>query len=595
MAVYFNDIQILRCVLLVIILLFHQDILKNGFIGVDLFFSITGFLMCYKIDKMDVNHFDFYASRIRRIIPLYYFSLTVFVLILYIGMTTEDRTSLLSEYNRGLLFISNYYYENKMKQSSSYSFNLNHLWVISIEMQYYLLCPLTVYYPIVNYIIFIISLAIYYYMNVMKVSTFYSFIARIFEFNIGVFSYMQQREISNLFYSIGFKTISLIAIILLSFFSPNISYLLYQINIIPIAMLFSFLYLFCRNPSIKITLLDYIGELSFSIYLVYYPLKKIFPQWYYYLPILIISSIIINYGDKYLLKFLKEKESLIIYDIYLSLLLLCLLLSYALTQANYTLSVSKSDYQYKSVNLKSYSCYYKNIKGNSLIVIGDSITFPLIGLVINYCKRRGIYLYYKYIHTQYIIDNNKQYLEDININFCVVIIRTLLDKYYINNTYNYSINMNNYLHYLLKYSKHVIFVLPTPVFNKKEFSCFEQKKKKFAVIGSEIYKYSIDISKIESNKRIDIIDITSSYCDNKICNLTYKGDCLYVNNNLLKNEYYIPFISSFIDITKHFCLYNQIKDNNNVNFYLYNNNIHRKWIMDKKGCKINYLSVPYRS
>lgn len=113
------DINGLRAIAVISVVLFHFSLqgFDGGFVGVDIFFVISGFLMTGIIVKgLENKNFsiaDFYIARARRIIPA--LALLCFVL-LFLGwffIAPDDYSKLAREADRALLFISNnYYYKN---------------------------------------------------------------------------------------------------------------------------------------------------------------------------------------------------------------------------------------------------------------------------------------------------------------------------------------------------------------------------------------------------------------------------------------------------------------------------------------------------
>ena len=75
---YRLDIDGLRAIAVVAVILFHLGYLPNGYLGVDIFFVISGFLITSIVYKaVENNQFSvlkFYEKRIRRIIPLVLFT-----------------------------------------------------------------------------------------------------------------------------------------------------------------------------------------------------------------------------------------------------------------------------------------------------------------------------------------------------------------------------------------------------------------------------------------------------------------------------------------------------------------------------------------
>ena len=66
-----TDIQVLRGLAVLLVVLFHLKIpgFENGYLGVDIFFVISGFLMATLYDRGTVQ--DFYRRRIDRLFPAY--------------------------------------------------------------------------------------------------------------------------------------------------------------------------------------------------------------------------------------------------------------------------------------------------------------------------------------------------------------------------------------------------------------------------------------------------------------------------------------------------------------------------------------------
>jgi peptidoglycan/LPS O-acetylase OafA/YrhL len=76
-----KDIQLLRGLAVVTVVLFHLQapFFQNGFLGVDIFFVISGFLMAKLYDKGTI--LDFYKRRLDRLYPAYALTLLVTLLV----------------------------------------------------------------------------------------------------------------------------------------------------------------------------------------------------------------------------------------------------------------------------------------------------------------------------------------------------------------------------------------------------------------------------------------------------------------------------------------------------------------------------------
>src|SRR5687768_4763171 len=88
-ATNIESIQIMRGIAAVMVVLLHISVkggqygngALGGFLiggaGVDLFFIISGYIMCISTAGKQLNFYEFFLHRIQRIIPLYWFSTTV--------------------------------------------------------------------------------------------------------------------------------------------------------------------------------------------------------------------------------------------------------------------------------------------------------------------------------------------------------------------------------------------------------------------------------------------------------------------------------------------------------------------------------------
>ena len=134
---YRPDIDGLRALAVSLILLFHIDYssLQGGYIGVDFFFVISGFLITSILLKtkgsFKTMYINFLARRSLRIFPLYYFAILIFVII--------GHPVVLENIGYLLTYTFNYRYP-LITQANP----LGHFWSLSVEEQYYLFWPIIV-------------------------------------------------------------------------------------------------------------------------------------------------------------------------------------------------------------------------------------------------------------------------------------------------------------------------------------------------------------------------------------------------------------------------------------------------------------------
>ena len=113
---YYPYLDGLRGIAVILVLLYHlkPDIFKSGFLGVDIFFVLSGYLITGIVKKkVDANAFDFwnfYYRRLKRLLPCLVTTL-VFVLVLSLFILTPAE---LTEFSKtsvySLLSVSNIYF-----------------------------------------------------------------------------------------------------------------------------------------------------------------------------------------------------------------------------------------------------------------------------------------------------------------------------------------------------------------------------------------------------------------------------------------------------------------------------------------------------
>ena len=146
------DINGLRAYAVATVVLFHFGVLgfTGGFIGVDVFFVISGFLMTSIVVKgVENNKFSllqFYLSRAIRIIPALFVLCITLLLLGWFLLLPLDYQNLSKHVISSINFFSNinYYLESGYFDTSSHNKALLHTWSLSVEWQFYLLFPIAV-------------------------------------------------------------------------------------------------------------------------------------------------------------------------------------------------------------------------------------------------------------------------------------------------------------------------------------------------------------------------------------------------------------------------------------------------------------------
>ena len=146
---YRAEIDGLRAVAVVPVLFYHAGFrpAAGGFVGVDVFFVISGFLITSIIlgdlQRGTFSVADFYERRARRILPALYVVLMVCLPFGYAWMLPDEFSRFLETITAALLFVSNF---DVMLHTSYFAADerfspLLHTWSLAVEEQYYLLAP----------------------------------------------------------------------------------------------------------------------------------------------------------------------------------------------------------------------------------------------------------------------------------------------------------------------------------------------------------------------------------------------------------------------------------------------------------------------
>lgn len=151
-AKYRPDIDGLRAVAVLAVVVFHAfpSFLAGGFIGVDIFFVISGFLISTIIfENLDQNRFsfvEFYARRIKRIFPALLIVLLACYIFGWMGLTAPDFKRLGKHIVAGAGFFSNFVLlkESGYFDTAAETKPLLHLWSLAIEEQFYIVWPLLI-------------------------------------------------------------------------------------------------------------------------------------------------------------------------------------------------------------------------------------------------------------------------------------------------------------------------------------------------------------------------------------------------------------------------------------------------------------------
>ena len=280
------DFEFLRGLAVILVFFFHfnKEIFPYFFVGVDLFFLISGYVITKSIlSKTNFNLFEFYLKRIKRIYPALLLILSIFILyyLYFFNFDGGEFIDTIFSTGSSIFAISNYYYAlnpNYFYFSEEIKF-LHHTWSLSVEIQFYILFGLLLY-LFKNFIntqfrkttlkfflllIFFISFFLFILSKNIFLAGYYALPGRLWEFLLGgiIYLYNPQKKIFNFHILI---LIFFLSFFILGLFNSQIDYKM----IVIFSVLYFSVVISCSNfynfSLINKTLI-FFGKISFSFYL----------------------------------------------------------------------------------------------------------------------------------------------------------------------------------------------------------------------------------------------------------------------------------------------------------------------------------------
>jgi len=200
---YRPEINGLRAIALLSVLFFHADfyLFSGGFVGVDIFFVISGYLITsiilFDLQKDTFSLKNFYERRVRRILPALLFVMLVSIPLAYLTLSPFQMRDFFRSLIFTPVFLSNimfYKHSGYFDMASEFK-PLLHTWSLAIEEQYYIFFPVMILIawkfskrtiPIIFFIIAITSFGLaQYHLNYHPKAAFYLLPSRIWELLIG--------------------------------------------------------------------------------------------------------------------------------------------------------------------------------------------------------------------------------------------------------------------------------------------------------------------------------------------------------------------------------------------------------------------------
>lgn len=308
---YRRDIQVLRGLAVLAVVLFHakESYFPLGYLGVDVFFVISGFVVTPLILRIFTDHVNgggrlsnlnfFYKRRFYRLAPALAVTLAIFAVLIFLLGPIGDHQRFARQGIATLLLVGNV---GAYKYSGDYfSPNPNplvHTWSLSVEEQIYIILPLilmlvlhnrrslksitAVILGLISAISFISFLtptifqSLYLRLGIDFASqfSFYSPIDRIWQFTLGGLAFLLMDRLQNRTAKIpkGIHLLGVIAVVMILFSPIHMSLKVSSF----LASIFAVIVILSKSvdvlPNFLIQKLEWVGDRSYSIYLVHMPL-----------------------------------------------------------------------------------------------------------------------------------------------------------------------------------------------------------------------------------------------------------------------------------------------------------------------------------
>lgn len=336
------DIDVMKAIAIIAVVFYHLDLLPFGYLGVDIFLVINGFLITKGLRKSfaqgTFSYWNFIVKRLIRLWPLVIIASAVSLAIGYITMLPDDLENLCQS-----IFASNIFANNILScittadyWNASNAFKpLMHMWYLGIVVQFYLLYPLA--FMIANKwlkayrngivkivsVLSILSLLLYLIPSFTDAQKFYYLPFRFFEMSFGgllTFINSEKTDCENK--RIKLLAYSALVLCLIPTLSTSKMFGLLVVNILTALLLIRSIENNLGKPNRLTIYLSEIGKASYSIYVwhqvIYafykYAIKsQLILSDYCILLVVILATSVLSYLllEKPISKYCSKKPSLV--------------------------------------------------------------------------------------------------------------------------------------------------------------------------------------------------------------------------------------------------------------------------------------------
>ena len=451
---YRPEIDGLRAIAVSAVILYHSKIplfgIRNffggGFIGVDIFFVISGYLITSIILKElsikgSFSFKHFYERRIRRILPVLLFVMLVSLIFAWMYLLPSNFVDFSKSIIYSIIFISNIFFYNSGQEYDAESglfVPFLHTWSLSVEEQFYILFPIIlflifkffkkylIHFLVFSFLISFVS-ANWYSLNYPAIS-FYFIHTRMWELLAGsllaYFKIKKSHPSKNTVLSLTLPSVGILFIIfpILLFNNNTLHPSLY--TLVPVIGVSLIIWFASENELITKILSSRlfvgVGLISYSLYLWHYPIFAFGRITYFFQdnfimellsgPLILILSICSYYLIEKPFRNKKYKFKKIFILLLLSIIILISSASLIINQNGFEKRVPKmfrANLEYKGV-----ADYVKNVNSQKIVLLGDSHAEALSIPLNKKIKENNLSLFR--FGTRMYIENFKQKNERFN-------------------------------------------------------------------------------------------------------------------------------------------------------------------------------------
>lgn len=445
------NIQLLRGISVILVVLYHLKLnlgdfflFQGGFLGVDIFFVISGYLIT-KIIYKNINKknflISFYKKRFSRIMPILSVGILTALILSYYLFLPDKLIRIAESSISALIFLSNIYfwkYLNTYNHDEAILNTLLHTWSLSIEIQFYIFFPILFFifskkiYKLKR-IIFIFGILSFVIANIGAIYepnvNFFGIQSRFWEFSIGSLFALSKKNIT--IYLSNFNKILIYLIILIfslvfnsKFYHPSFFTLFF--------ICICFLLYFDRNKKKNLIekILIFFGSISYSLYIWHFIIFSFFERLenvynldlsFYALFLSILVSII-SYKvieNKLRVNFKASFQFVIILSLLSALISTNIIINNGFNErlSEIKSNISKIEGKVKKEYFNILHSSSKNYRENNIIILGNSHSVQTYqGIKYNYDLYQNFNFYNFHIQIHCIINaikNNKDYCKGL--------------------------------------------------------------------------------------------------------------------------------------------------------------------------------------